>query len=44
VNKYADFYIVISKYIDNHLSGLDSSVKKIILPPTQDFDYFDNLK
>jgi glycosyltransferase involved in cell wall biosynthesis len=44
VNKYADFYIVISKYIDNHLSGLDSSVKKIILPPTQDFDYFDNVK
>ncbi len=44
INKYADFYIVISKYLDNHLSGLDKKAKKIIIPPTQNFNFFDNIK
>ena len=44
INKYADFHIVISKYLDVYLSELDGKAKKIIIPPTQNFNFFDNIQ
>jgi glycosyltransferase involved in cell wall biosynthesis len=43
VDKYADAYIVISKYLDNYLEGLNKYSNRVLIPPTQNFNDFDNI-
>lgn len=43
IHKYADFYFVISRFLFEHLDKLDPFSKKIILPPSQNLDYFNKM-
>jgi len=44
IDKYADGFIVISSYLEHYLDGLNSNLKKTLIPPTINFETIDNIQ